>query len=251
VYIKGWWAKEIFNGEWDRTRMSGNAWSWEYQVEPKFEFGVTDFLTALTSFSCFYSEYKEYDRPVTWGSYSVKNNGIKYVTAGGRMRFVEAPIVVSGQLKGFIYPGYDTTKAPAPGKGDDSLEARGLLGKTFAIPLLYKEWRLPAYIGIESGYRWRNKNVCNDIPFFIEGGCWPFKWLLVKAEIDGYKAHRGTGSDYEDYANWRVGGAYQVFGDSTLREGTLFNIEVQYGQTFWGRNTTALQEIIFKIQTQF
>jgi hypothetical protein len=213
---------------------------------------VTNWLTAFGSVSWFDAHYKEYDRPAAWGSYSVKNNGLSQVTAGGRVRLIAEPFVVSTQLKGFIWPGYDNSKAPAPGKGDDALEWRGLIGKTFALPLWKgKDYSLPCYVNVESGYRWRSKDVANDIPFFVEGGISPVKWLVIKGEIDGYKSHKHTGKQVEDYAIWRVGIVYKVCGNSTLRQGTVFNIEVQYGQTFWGKNTNAAQEVVIKVQTQF
>jgi len=250
LYTKGVWATDSFTSDYDRARLPREAKYWEYQIEPKFEYGVTNWLTALGSVTWFDSYYKEYHRPSEWGSYSVKNNGLKQVAAGGRLRLIKDPLVISTQLKGSFWPGYDTSKAPAPGHGDDSLELRALLGKTFEIPL-WKDYNLPCIIGLESGYRWRSKDVANDIPFFIEGGFSPVKWLLLKGEIDGYKSHKHTGKQIEDYAIWRAGVVYLVFGNSIQRQGILFNIEAQYGQTFWGKNTNAGQEVIIKFQTQF
>ena len=122
--------------------------------------------------------------------------------------------------------------------------------KTFALSPTYN---LPAYFGAETGYRWRTGPVCNDIPYLFECGVWPVKWLLLKSEIDGYHTHPGTGSIKESYGIWRIGGVWEVFGgDSTLRQGNkMFNIEFQYGRTLWGKNTTAYDEFILKVATQF
>ncbi|MCX5686136.1 MAG: hypothetical protein NTW09_01545, partial [Candidatus Omnitrophica bacterium] len=89
-------------------------------------------------------------------------------------------------------------------------------------------------------------------PYFFECGFWPSSYFLVKTEIDGYTFHGGTGSIKESYGIWRIGGVWQVFGDSVLREGNkMFNIEFQYGMTVWGTNTNAAQEWVLKVQTQF
>ncbi|MBI5144551.1 MAG: hypothetical protein HZA30_05750 [Candidatus Omnitrophica bacterium] len=178
---------------------------------------------------------------------------------GGKWRLLKEPFVLSTQTKVFIYPGYGNyhgddpafTNQPSIGKGDDAVEQRILIGKTFEIPL-WEIYELPCYVGAETGYRWRTRHVTNDIPYFVEGGFWPVNWLLVKSEIDGYKHHGGTGSIKESYGIWRIGGVWQAFGGSTLREGDkLFNIEFQYGMTLWGKNTTAYNEWTLKVQTQF
>ena len=262
-YIKWDYAKEEFqaNGK-KRTLTGGNeARTWEFVMEPSIEYGVTDWFSALASMEYKQAHYKEYGRPDSWGPFERKNNGVTNVKLGGKWRLVEKPVVFSVQGKASIYTGYGNnhgddpayTNQPAIGKGDDSFELRALVGKTFDIPLkLREEFKIPAYVGAETGYRWRSRAVCDDIPYFVEGGFWPFKWLLLKSEIDGYQCNPGTGSIKESYGIWRVGGAYQVFGDSVLREGNkLFNIEFQYGMVLWGKNTDAFQEWVLKVQTQF
>ena len=263
LYFKWNWSKNDFNIDYESARKSSEARSWGWVMEPKIEFGVTDWLNFLCSLEYKESKYKEYDRPASWGSFSRKNNGISSVKLGGKIRFIEKPLVVSGQIKAFIYPGYGNYNGddpayrhqPSIGDGEDALEFRVLLGKEFMVPYalpFIKDKATKCYAGFETGYRLKNKNVCNDIPFVVEGGFWPVKWLLIKAEVDGYLSHRQTGSIEKDYAVWRVGPVWQILqGDSVAKQGKMFNVEFQYGQTFWGRNTAADQEIVFKIQTQF
>lgn len=262
-YMKWNYAKDTFNESGDFTSSGDhvkNFRSWEYVMESKLEFGATDWLTLLSGLEYKSSEYKEYDRPASWGSYARKNHGITSVKLGGRLRFIKDPLVVSTQTKVFIYPGYGIyhgddpayQNQPSIGHGDDAVEQRIMIGKKFDVPI-HNDLRVPVYFGAETGYRWRNRHVCNDIPYFFETGFWPVEWLLVKTEIDGYKVHGGTGSIKEGYGIWRIGGVWQVFGgDSILREGDkLFNIEFQYGMTLWGKNTTAFQEWVLKVDTQF
>jgi len=252
-YFKWHWSKEEFNYARHKKRKENDARSWGWTMEPKIEFGITDWLTALGSIEYKEDKYKQYGRPDAWGPYRRKNHGVTFVKLGGRVRFIEEPFVLSGQIKGYVYTGYDKDREPSIGDGEDALELRALIGKEFYIPIaLKKPINLRCYFGAESGYRFKNKNANNDIPFFLEGGFWLFDWLLLKAEIDGYKSHEATGSKEKDYAIWRIGPSFQILGgDSIAREGKQFNLEVQYGQTFWGKNTSLNQEITFKIQTQF
>ncbi|MDD5496743.1 MAG: hypothetical protein PHP46_06580, partial [Candidatus Omnitrophica bacterium] len=214
-------------------------------------------------FSIEYKEghYKEYGRPIAWGEdFSRKHHGITNIKLGGRVRLMEKPFVLSTQTKVFIYPGYGNfhgddpafQNQPSIGYGDDAVEQRILIGKTFDVPIT-PSYKLPCYVGAETGYRWRTRHVCGDIPYFVEGGVWPFNWLLLKGEIDGYKCNPGTGSIKESYGIGRLGFVWAIFGgDSVLRKGNkLFNLEFQYGATLWGKNTTAYQEWVLKVQTQF
>jgi len=243
----------------NRDNMSNNAKSWEFVMEPKLEFGVTDWLTALGSVEYKEAHYKEYARPTTWGPVTRKNSDITNIKLGGRLRLIQEPVVLSTQTKVFIYPGYGNfhgddpafTNIPGLGKGDDAYEQRIMISKIFSIPFS-ENYKLPIILGAETGYRVRTRHVCNDIPYFVEGGFWPVPWLLLKTEIDGYKAHAGTGSLKEDYGLWRVGASWQIFGDSELRQGDkVFNIEFQYGVVLWGKNTNASEEFVVKVATQF
>ncbi len=266
LYLRWHWADEEFGKDHKRNRLTRDARTWGWVMEPKFEFGVTDWLNLLFSVEYKEAKYKEYDRPTAWGAYSVKNNGISFIKIGGKLRFLEEPVVLSGQIKAFIYPGYGNNHGddpeyrhqPAIGDGEDALEFRALLGKEFYInpylidSTIFKDKQIKCYIGLESGYRLKNRSVANDIPLFVEGGFWPFKWLLLKGEVDGYISHRGTGSIDKDYAIWRVGPVLQFLGgDAITRQDLMMNVEIQYGQVFWGRKTNADQEIVLKFQFEF
>jgi len=279
-YTKISYAKDSFNSDGNlqssRSIAAKNFRDQILTMEPKLEYGVTDWLTALTSLEYKQSNYKEYNRtPVVFDEpyaegYTVKNNGIVNVKVGARWRIIDAPVVLSAQTKVFIYTGYgvnhgekrnvadypdaivDLQHTPTIGYGNDSLEQRLMIGKTFSIPIT-GDFKLPCYFGAEAGYRWNNRGVCNGVPWFLEGGFWPFEWLLLKTELDAYKTQDGTGKFEESYGIWRSGVVWQVFGgDSILRQGNkLFNLELDYGMTIWGKNTSAYREFIMKVQTQF
>lgn len=261
-YQKWSYAKEYFNDEGEREKLGlgKDARNWEYMMEPKLEHGITDWLTGIFSLEYKEAHYKEYGRPDDWGPFVRKNHGLTNIKMGARLRLMKVPFVLSTQSKVFIYPGYGNyhgddpayTNQPGIGHGDDAFEQRILIGKIFSIPITDK-FNLPCYAGAETGYRWRSRSVCNDIPYFGEFGFWPAKWLLLKAEIDGYKCQPGTGSIKESYGIVRVGGTWDVFGgDTNLRQGDkAFNVGFQYGATLWGKNTTAYQEFVLKVSTQF
>jgi len=264
-YTKAFWAKEDFGPEGDKRRFVRDARSWGWAMIPKFEYGVFDRLTLLGGITYKEEKYKEYARPPGWGPFSVKNHGVTDVDFGARFRILENPVVLSGQVKASYYMPYDAlaledrAELPEIGKRNDALEFRVLVGKYFNT-------EIPFYIGAETGYRFKNRNVCNDIPFFIEFGFWPVDWLLIKTEIDGYWSHDGTGVGEEKYAIWRIGPTIHLLtifnhltgndkkftpsGQITKEENSL-DFEVQYGNTFWGRNTVARQELIAKVSSQF
>ena len=259
-YFKWDWAKNDFDGDGDSSKKNNDARSWDFIQEPKIEFGVTDRITFLASLEHKESHYKEYGRPPNQGAFARKNQGVSSVKLGAKLKLIDEPFVVSGQVKFFIYPGYHNyneddpafRNQPSIGDGENAVEARILIGKKFEIPLFINDWSLPCYFGAESGYRLKDRDVSNDIPFFFEFGVWATNWLLIKTELDGYLNHDGTGNVDKSYAIWRIGPVFQLLGgDSVTREGRLLNIELQYGHTFWGRNTSEFHEIVLKVSAQY
>ena len=258
------WSKFDYSPENHLDHKSNDGRSWGWSMEPKVEYGITDWFNVLASVEYKESKYKEYGRAAGNGPFRRKNNGITAIRLGGKLRFLEKPAVVSGLVKVHIYPGYGNNDGddpafrnqPSIGDGEDTLELRGLIGKEFFVPLgmLFNEgdYSLKCYGGFEAGYAIKNRDVCNNFPYLIEAGFWPLDWLLIKTEIDGIFSHDGTGTVEKEYAIWRIGPVFQVLsGDSVTKQGKMFNIELQYGNTFWGRNTAADQEFIVKAQSQF
>ena len=233
---------------------------------PKVEYGVTDWFTVFSSLEYKEAKYKEYARNPAWGPFSVKNHAITNVNLGGKVRILKDPFVLSTQVTGSIYTGYadgspdDVREQPGLSDRENSIEARLLAGKVF-------DTEIPFYVGAETGLRCKNRNASNDIPFFAEFGFWATDWLLLKTEIDGYYSLRQDDVLDKDYAIWRIGPIFQLLdlyralagedvsssgpnGSVTLSENSL-NLEVQYGNTFWGKNTSADQEVVVKLSTQF
>ena len=258
-YFKWHWARNDFDDERSGDNKNNDGHSWGWVMEPKLEYGITDKINLLLGVEYKESKYKEYDRPAAWGAFRRKNHGVSSIKFGGKLKFVEKPAVVAAQLKAFIYPHYGNfhgddlayRNQPGIGGGDDALELRILVGKRFKLPIGKNKSLLDCYAGAESGFRLRNRDVANDFPVFIEGGVWPYKWLLLKAEVDGYIAQSGTGSVEKDYAVVRIGPVFQFLGGNAItKQDRQLNLAVQYGHTFWGKNTSKDHEIVFKFQFQ-
>ncbi|MBI5144149.1 MAG: hypothetical protein HZA30_03675, partial [Candidatus Omnitrophica bacterium] len=81
-YMKWNYGREEFTSEWDRRVLSAaekNARSWEFVMEPKIEYGITDWLNFLASIEYKEAHYKEYGRQPSLGPYARKNHGITNV----------------------------------------------------------------------------------------------------------------------------------------------------------------------------
>ena len=263
--LKGSWAKDDFSAEKDRHRKANHGSSanmrdprsWGKSTNVKVEYGLLDQVTLLGGAEYKHNTYKEYSRPSNWGPYSFSGNAWTTTEFGARVRIYEKPVVVSTQVKAFFYSGNGDDKIPALTDGNSSLEFRIMASRKF-------ETEVPFYLSSELGYKFNNRNVCNHIPFFLEGGFWPVNWLLIKSEIDGIWSHDGTGNLEKEYAIWRIGPTIQLLdvynaltgnetstGESVTLEGKSINLGLQYGNTFWGRNTSADHEFIGKISFQY
>ena len=271
--VKRMWSKYDYDSNHHMARKNNDARSWTWAYISKLEYGLFDWLTLLSEVEYKEGHYKEYDRPPTWGSYDTSNHSFTSLRLGAKARILKDPIVLSVQMRGEFYLGGKGYTDPIPASlthpsedrpglsdGNDALEFRILAGKKW-------DTAIPFYLGAETGYRFKNRHACGDFPFFAEGGFWPTKWLLLKSEIDGYICNDGTGSIEKEYAIWRVGPVFQLLDiwrifrgetvtskdvtDSVTLEGKSLNLEIQYGNTFWGRNTSADQEWVVKVSGQF
>jgi hypothetical protein len=267
-YMKWDYAKETYDANWKRGQAGrgSDGRNWGFTMVPRLEYGVADWANFIWRMPYKQYYYKEYGRPPAWGTFVYKNHGITSVDIGGKIRIFEKPFVLSVQeltwinVNGYgIYHGSDAGpfyNQPGLGDGEDTVDLRVIASKKWDVGMSFiKEgFKLPVYLSGETGYQWKNRNVCDAWVYFIEGGFWPINWLLLKSELDGYKSHDGTGSRAEKaYGILRFGFVWEVFGgDSILRKGNkLFNLEFDYGMTIWGKNTTAYDEYVFKVQAQF
>ena len=253
------WAKDDYDGACDEHRKTRNARSWGWSMNGKAEYGVLDWITLLAGVEYKESKYKEYTRNnkpgERWGTYSVKNHGLTMAEVGVRVNFLREPLVVSAQAKGLftlqeIHKQLENvSEAPSLGDRTNAYELRVLISQKYDNVL-----PLPFYFGIESGYRFNVHNIYDHIPLFGEIGFWPTNWLLIKTEIDSmFAASRDTKDRMrKEYAIWRIGPVFHLLGNTDVtRDSASLNLEFQYGYTFWGRNSSADQEVIGKLSGQY
>lgn len=87
------------------------------------------------------------------------------------------PFVLSAQFGVKIPLGYDEKNFPPLGEGQIDLETRLLIGKSF--------YPFPAYGSAEVGYRKRNGDFSDVIPFLAEAGVYARRNILIKLVVDG------------------------------------------------------------------
>ena len=263
-YMKWEYAKYRFDQNWAKKSVTagGNSFrNWAFTQIPEIDYGVTDWFNLQWGMQYVEAHYKEYNRSPSWGpaysEFTRKNYGLTNVMLGAKYRLLKTPWVVSGQTRFYIYPGCygvwhtdDTNYSNNPiiGYGESGIEQRILLSKKF-----FEKKKFPCYLNFETGYRWNNNHVCGGWPYFGEAGVYATKKLILKTELDGYKAQSNTGSlKNEAYGIWRIGAIWAILaGDPIERKGKQFNIEFDYGMTLWGKNTTNNQEYVLKAYTQF
>ncbi len=283
--IKWFWAKSEFHGGSNRRRMEKDARSWGWAMIPEINYGVTDWLDLLFQMEYKESHYKEYARNPDWGPYSVKNHGLVTIEPGIKIRFLNEPMVLSGQFSYSIWNSTHETKPltvmnpntpGTPYLEPERAEQPGLSDRTnfWDLRLLAgKKWdtKIPFYMGFEWGYQQNFRNIEDQMPLFYEIGFWPLRFLLIKTELDCMFSLDGTTKGdrvlEKSWAIWRIGPSIELmvlydmlrgvdvtkddYANTVTRTGKSFNLEAQYGNTFWGRNTDASQEVVLKVSTQF
>lgn len=276
--MKWFYAKKHFSPGSKLARLPRDARSWGWAMIPEVHYGATDWLDILFSMEYKEAKYKEYARPdspgMRWGPYSVKNHGLVTIEPGVKVRFLKEPMVLSGQ---FVYSIWNKHyEAKSLSEEDGRAEAPGLSDRTnfWEIRALAgKKWdtEVPFYMGLEYGYRNNTRNIEDQMPLFYEIGFWPLQFLLVKTELDfmfGLKnTNKGDPMLRKSWGIWRIGPSIELmtlydilkgvdvtaegYTAPVTRTGKSLNFEVQYGNTFWGMNTAASQEVVIKVSTQF
>lgn len=221
---------------------------WAYDFEVKTEYGLADWLDSIFNIGYEVATYKEKNRPTSWGPYTKRDDGIKYISLGLKARATQTPMVVSYQLLGTISTPTGFKTEPQITTGDHRIEGRILIGKS------YKLGRLPAYSGFETGYRVRmGHKVADDIPLFFETGIVLLDHIMVQGEIDSWIGLDGTGSHSENLCTVRGGVIFSPTGKFNQLRGSnsSLNIAVQGGYNLAGKNSNAGYEIIVKVSAQF
>lgn len=228
LYNKYYWHKSEFNDKGKRTNWSANGHYNEIRAELKLEYGLTDDLTLLL-----YLPYKEAHWHDDNAKYTTK--GIVDIWTGAKYRLFSEPFVLSLQTRVKIPTHYNEHDTPSLGRRQVDGEIKLLLGKSL-VPFI------SGYTKAELGFRARNEEPTNQIPYFYELGYNLTDYLTLKATLDGVEGISGTGKIDEDYIKWTLGPICKI-GD--------YAIELGYGNTFAGKNSSAAEEVILSLSSQF
>lgn len=269
--VKWFWAKKEFTRDGKLARFPRDARSWGWSMIPEINYGVTDWLDLLFQMEYKEAYYKEHARNPAWGPYSVKNHGLVTIEPGIKIRFLKEPMVLSGQFSYSIWnknyqslPLQDVSEQPGLSDRTNFWDLRLLAGKKW-------DTKIPFYMGFEWGYQRNFRNIEDQMPLFYEIGFWPVRFLLIKTELDCMfglgNTTKGDNVMEKSWAIWRIGPSIELmvlydmlrgvdvtkddYTNIVTRTGKSLNLEAQYGNTFWGRNTAASQEVVLKVSAQF
>ncbi|MBN1794206.1 MAG: hypothetical protein JW844_04500 [Candidatus Omnitrophica bacterium] len=111
----------------------------------------------------------------------------------------------------------------------------------------------PWFIGAELAVRARAEDPANEVPYFIEGGMWMNKKVMVKATLDGIEGIGERGAIEKDFTKvglaiiyaLRGWGYGAVFGDAPDK--SQLNLEFGVTQVVFGKNSDAATEYYGKV----
>ncbi len=235
LYTKYYYHDSQFDSDGNKTRWGYGGKGSEIYTEFKIDYGFSDNVT-LWAHIPFKEAYWKDDYAKR------KTEGFADIWLGGKYRFLDNPMVLSLQLLGKFPAGYNENASPSLGKDQLDYEITLLSAKTFG----------PLYLKADSGYRWRNEEPADTVPYFLELGYQAFDRILFKTSLDGVESLSRTGQ-VEDYTKWTLSTLF------TLKRGLnphlstkdKLEFELGYGETFTGRNSSAASEIFTKILYYF
>ena len=239
AYQEGFNREEYASDGKKRGFGYGGAGS-EHSTFFKLEYGLTDQLNLLTQLPYRMFRFKnDFDkfRTSDWGD----------VTVGAKYRLIEEPAVVSMQADVKVPGGYSKDRPVQIGDGQNDLELRLILSKSF-LPIL------PFYTSVESGFTFRQKIPSNEIPFSAELGFYPHPKILLKGYITGINSMKSSGEQEEDLYKWGSSVGFTLIGDgsaTTLRNKKALTLEAGYEEVFAGKNTSAAGLWVMKVFSIF
>jgi len=228
IYNKFYWHHNQFDDRGKRVCWNFDGKYNEIRSELKLEYGLTDNFSLLFS-----TPYKEAHWKDDFASYTRK--GIVEYWAGAKYKLFDNPFIFSIQTRGKFPADYNENDVPSLGSTTTDAEIRLLSGKSL-YPLIN------GYVKAETGFKARNSIQANEIPYFGEFGYNLFSNLILKTTLDGIKGVRHTGR-IEDYSVWTASLIFKLPHSSS--------VELGYGSTFAGKNTSAADEVILSLATQF
>jgi len=228
LYNKYYWNHSQYNAERKRVRWSYSGDGDEIRNELKLEYGFLDNLNLLL-----YLAYKE----AHWRDDFKKNTKKAFVETwlGTKYQFLTNPFVTTLQWRLKIPGNYNENDVPSLGRKQIDSDIKLLLGKSL-LPI-------NAYTKLECGYRYRAQEPTDEFIYFYELGFNLTDSFVLKGTIDGVKGLPSTGEVLEDYVIGNLAGVFK------FKE--KYNLELGYGYTFAGKNTSEGREVVLKLSTTF
>ena len=193
----------------------------KFEFQGLFEYGVTDWLTAIVSPGL---QHIDIAAPV-----SAHRNGLGFSEFGGRTRFLRGDNwVLSGQATVRIPGTFDTANPAAIGYNGFEYDFRVLFGYAFSIGA----W--PAFLDLQLGQRFRSGDPPNEVRADMTLGVRPLPQWLVLAQLLNVISEGASPPLFPsyDYSKLQISVVYDLTRQWSLQGGGF--------TTYHGRN--ALQE---------
>jgi hypothetical protein len=229
LYNKYYWHNSYFDDKGKRKGWALNGKYDEIRIELKFEYGITDDLSYLLAVP-----YKN----AHWDDDNGKSvtKGVPHIWTGFKYCLFREPVVFSVQARVKLPTHYNEHRSPSLGTRQVDEELRFLMGKSL--------WPLfRGYTKAELGYHYRHEEPPNEIIYYYELGYNLTKGITLKGAIDGVEGIAGTGDPDEDYTKWICSTIFNLKGN--------LNLELGYGQTFAGKNSSAAEEVFTTLSYLF
>jgi hypothetical protein len=228
LYNKYYWHHAQFDSDGHRVAWGYHGKYNEISTDLKMEYGLADTASLLLELP-----FKEAHWKDDFAHYT--NRGLTDWWTGIKYRLAIEPVVTSVQARVKIPGNYNKDQPPALGRKQVDYEVKLLLAKSLA-PLIN------GYSKLETGFRYRTHLPTDEIPYFLEFGYNLTRFLILKTTLDGVQGIKGTGDIEEDYTKWTLGTIWRI---------KNYGIELGYGDTFMGKNTSAAQEVILSLSSLF
>lgn len=228
LYTKYFWHKHKFDDNGDKRRWAFDGKGNELRTELKLEYGLTDKYTLMLYTVAKEAHWKDSFKSSTQRGFVEMWPGVKHL-------LFEEPFICSLQAKMKFPFDYSEEATPALGKHQIDAEIKLLTAQPWP--------NLPGYTKFELGFRGRNEEPTNEIPYFFEFGYNLNPKLIFKTTLDGNEGLAQTGGLDEDWLKYTVGPIIKIE--------DLFNIEFGFGHTFAGKNTSAAKEVYLTLSSQW
>ncbi|HTY45739.1 MAG TPA: hypothetical protein VMD52_07120 [Patescibacteria group bacterium] len=228
LYNKYYWHHAQFDDDGHRVGWAYGGKYNETTTDLKLEYGLKDTTSLLLELPYKVAHWKD-----DFGRYTTR--GLADWWTGVKYRLATEPLITSVQARVKIPGDYNKNAIPALGRKQTDYELKLLFGKDLSR-------LINGYAKLETGYRFRTHLPTDEIPYFLEFGYNLTKALILKTTLDGVKGIPGTGEIEEDYTKWTLGTIWKI---------KNYGIELGYGDTFMGKNTSAAQEMILSLSALF